>query len=123
VIASDGEPVGYVDLIFVDDATGRAEWLGVWNGLPGSKRYLVPVRGVTLEGAGLWLPWPSEVVSSAPTYGEEDDRGLILDDPDGIHVSREKEEAAYRHYGVEPLTEPPGGMYVARFRAWQMEAL
>jgi hypothetical protein len=121
VIASDGERVGYVDLIFADDAMGRAEWPGVWNGLAGSKRHLVPIRGVTMEDSTLRLPWLSDAVRSAPTYDEEDDRGLLTDDPDGIHISREKEEAAYGHYGVEPLTQPPAGVYVARFRAWRID--
>jgi len=47
VVASDGEKVGYLDLVFRDEKTGQPEWLGIWDGLPDSKpRVLLPVRGV-----------------------------------------------------------------------------
>lgn len=98
----NGEWVGYVDLVFVDDDTQRPEWLGVWNGLPGGGRNLVPVRGVELDEDELRLPWTKELVTSAPSYDEEDDRGLILSDPGVVAISPEKELAVYRHYGLDP---------------------
>jgi sporulation protein YlmC with PRC-barrel domain len=119
VLDTSGEPIGYVDVLFVDDDTGRPEWFGVWNGWPGGKRTLVPIKGADEVGiAGpIRLPFAREQVESAPAYDEEDDRGILRDDPDGIHISREKEQAAYAHYGIEPLTPAPAGAYVARFRA------
>ena len=111
----NGKSVGFVDLVFVDDETGRPEWMGVWNGLPGSRRHLVPLRGVEEQGSELRVPWTKDLVKSAPTYDEEDDRGLIRDDPDGIHISHEKERAAYEHYGLEP--ESPVQEGVIRLRA------
>ena len=119
VLDSTGEPVGYVDVYFVDDDTGRPEWLGVWNGWPNGPRTLVPIKGAEqAEAAGpVRVLFTKEQIETAPSYDEEDDRGILLDDPDGIHISREKEQAAYAHYGVEPLTAAPAGTYVARFRA------
>ena len=111
----NGKSVGFVDLVFVDDETGRPEWMGVWNGLSGSHRHLVPLRGVEEQGSELRVPWTKDVVKSAPTYDEEDDRGLIRNDPDGIHISHEKELAAYEHYGLEP--ESPVQEGVIRLRA------
>jgi hypothetical protein len=35
VVDANGESVGFVELVFVDDSTGRPEWLGIWSGLPG----------------------------------------------------------------------------------------
>lgn len=110
----NGKSVGFVDLVFIDDETGRPEWMGVWNGLPGSHRHLVPLRGVEEQGSELRVPWTKDLVKSAPTYDEEDDRGLIRDDPDGIHISHEKERAAYEHYGLEP--ESPVQEGVIRLR-------
>ena len=63
----NGKSVGFVDLVFVDDETGRPEWMGVWNGLPGSHRHLVPLRGVEEQGSELRVPWTKDVVKSAPT--------------------------------------------------------
>ena len=49
VVSSDGHWVGSIDLVFSDEATGRPEWLGVWNGEPLSHRRIVPIRGATRE--------------------------------------------------------------------------
>lgn len=68
------------------------------------------------------VPCAKELVKKAPSYDKEDDRGLLTEDPDGIHISREKEKMAYEHYGVEPLRAVPEEVvYVARFRAWVVE--
>jgi len=69
VMGSDDEKIGYIDLIFRDDETGAPEWLGIWDGLPDPKpRTLVPVRGATVEDDVVRLPWPAELVRSAPSY-------------------------------------------------------
>ena len=119
---ANGESVGFVDLVFVDDETGRPEWMGIWSGIPGrGPRVIVPLQGVQHVDGELRVPWTKDVIESAPTYDDEDDRGLFTDDPDGIAVSPEKERAAYEHYGVSPLTERPEGMTGPRFRAVLIE--
>jgi hypothetical protein len=35
VLDANGKSAGFVDLVFVDDPTGRPEWMGIWSGLPG----------------------------------------------------------------------------------------
>jgi hypothetical protein len=92
VLDSTGQPVGYVDVFFVDDDTGGPEWLGVWNGWPNGPRTLVPIKGAEqAEAAGpVRVPFANEQIETAPSYDEEDDRGILLDDPDGIHISRER---------------------------------
>jgi PRC-barrel domain protein len=121
VVDANGNSVGYVDLLFVDDETERPEWLGVWDGLPGGRRVLVPIRGVELVEDEMRLPWTEDMVKNAPSYGEDDDRGLFRDDPDGIGIGPEKEREAYAHYGVEPLAPRPAGTPRPRFRAIVIE--
>jgi len=122
VVAADGESVGYVDLIFADAGTDRAEWLGVWNGLPGAPRHLVPLRGIELADEKLHVPYDGETIKNAPTYNEEDDRGIFVGDPDVIGIPPEAERAAYSHYGAEPLAAAPeADADVVRFRAWRIE--
>ena len=103
IVDLNGSAVGYVDLVFVDHDTGRPEWLGVWSGTPGGSRVLVPLRGVEVSAAEIRVPWTERVVHDAPGYVKEDDRGLVSHETGGIAISQEKERAAYRHYGLEPL--------------------
>jgi sporulation protein YlmC with PRC-barrel domain len=110
VVDANGKSVGFVDLIFVDDGTGQPEWMGIWSGVVGKgPRVIVPVRGVEHVEGELRVPWTKDVILSAPTYDDEDDRGLFTD---GI---------AYEHYGVEPLTERRAGVIGPRFRAVVIE--
>jgi sporulation protein YlmC with PRC-barrel domain len=117
VVDAEGKSIGYVDLIFVDTDSNRAEWFGVWNGVWETRpRVLVPVRGAELVEDEVRVPYTSDVVEGAPTYEDEDDRGLFTDDEESIGIGPEKERLAYQHYSVEPLTtaEAPD---TARFRA------
>jgi hypothetical protein len=119
VVDLNGTSLGYVDLIFVDDATGRPEWIGLWGGVPGSTHTLVPVRGIELRDDELRLPWPEDIVRNAPSYSEEDKSGLLTDESGTVSISPEKERAVYEHYGLEPPAA--GGEGVVRIRALTAE--
>jgi sporulation protein YlmC with PRC-barrel domain len=122
VIDATGDSVGYVDLVFVDDDSGRPEWLGIWNGVWATKpRVLVPIRGIEHVEDEIRLPWTKDVVQNAPRYDDEDDRGLFADDADAIGISVEKERMVYDHYGIEPITPRAEGHTDPRFRAWQTD--
>jgi hypothetical protein len=122
VVDVNGKSVGYVDLIFVDTDSGRAEWLGLWNGVWETRpRVLAPLRGAELVEDEVRVPYTSDVIKDAPTYEDGDDRGLFTDDPDGIGISPQKERVAYEHYGVTALTAA-GSPGVIRFRALRTSA-
>lgn len=114
----DDKTVGYVDLMFQDATTHRLEWMGVWNGFPGGKRHLVPLEGATQSADEIRVPWTKEQIESAPTYDEEDDRGLFSDEPH-FGISQEKEEEAFQAFGLErPAEARTGG---PRLRIWIYE--
>lgn len=122
VLDANGESVGYVDVMFADDGTGEPEWLGVWNGVWHTKpRVLVPVEGIRMEGDRVRVPWTKDQIEAAPSYDEEDNRGLFSDDPDALGISRDKERIAYEHYGLTAPEAPVA--YVARLRVWRIETM
>jgi hypothetical protein len=55
----------------------------------------------------------------APTYDEQDTRGLVIGKGDHFSISAEQEEAAYRHYELEPPASALAG--TARLRVWVYE--
>ena len=105
VIDTNGESVGYVDLVFMDTDTGQPEWLGIWNGLWQTRpRVLVPITGIEHVEDEIRVPWTKDVVMSAPSYDEEDDRGIVAGHDDVIGISPERERKAHAHYGIEPVS-------------------
>ena len=103
VHASDGEKLGYVDLVFRDDETDQPEWLGIWDGLPDTKpRVLVPVRDVQVEQDVVRLPWPADVVRGAPGY--EPAHNLALGRDHVVEVDAERVPPAPAPDAPEPST-------------------
>jgi sporulation protein YlmC with PRC-barrel domain len=122
VLDANGEAVGYVDVVFVDETTRRPEWLGVWNGVWNTKpRVLVPVAGLRRDGDRVIVPWAKDLIEGAPGYDEEDSRGLFSDHSESLGVSGEKERIAYEHYGLRP--PEAAAVYVARLRVLRIEEL
>lgn len=89
----DGEKVGGVDEVYLDDLTGRAEWVTVKTGLFGIREHFVPLAGAQREGRSLHVPYTKELVRDAPRPDDADE-----------HLDAAQESALYRYYG---LTAPP----------------
>jgi hypothetical protein len=122
VVSSDGEKLGYNDLVFRDVDTGVPEWLGIWDGLPDRKpRQLVPVRRVEVDEDVVRVPWPAEVVRSAPDYERHGD--LIAGGDEVIDITPETERIAYEHYGIDPLIPREEDPDAVRFRVWVIQEL
>ena len=80
----------------------------------------MPVRGVEVDADVVRLPWPAEVIRSAPSY--EPPHGLVLEHDHVIDISPETERAAYEHYGIEPEAEREEPVAVVQFRVWRIQA-
>ncbi len=101
LIGRDGV-IGTVVDVYLDDATGRPEWLAVETGDEQGPVSFVPVADSDVGPEGLTVPFLAEEVDAAPKP-----------DTDGA-LTRDEEAALYRHYGVaEPshkradATPPP----------------
>ena len=86
-VDQDGDKLGKVQEIYVDDVTGQPAWLAIKTGLFGSKLSFAPIDGATSTGDDLQLPYTKDHVKDAPNV-----------ETDG-HLEPSEEEALYRHYG------------------------
>ena len=87
IYSSDGEKIGSVEEIFVDEETNQPEWIGLGTGFFGTKRTLVPVQGAERRGDGFTVPYSKGQVKDAP-------------DIDSDEISQETEAQLYSHYGL-----------------------
>src|SRR3954469_20906859 len=84
---NDGDKIGKVDEIYLDQQTDEPEWAVVTTGLFGTKQSFVPISDATATGDGVRVPYEKSQVKDAPRI-----------DPDGA-LSHEEEGELYRHYG------------------------
>lgn len=89
VIGDDGEKVGTIQDIYLDEETGAPEWAVVSTGMLGSKANFVPLAQASKEGTDIRVPYSKDMVKGAP--------GM---DPDG-HLSQSEEAELYRYYGLD----------------------
>jgi len=88
VYDESGEKIGSAGEVYLDDETGRPEWVTVRTGLFGTKESFVPIRDANLTDDGVRVPISKERVKDAPKI-----------DTDG-HLSPQEEEELYRYYGM-----------------------
>jgi hypothetical protein len=101
VVDAEGRAIGYIDLVFRDEETGRPEWLGIWDGLPdGKPRTLAPIQGAEVIDEAVRLPWDADTIRSAPSYEQHGD--VVIGDDETIEISPDTERAAYDQYGLRP---------------------
>jgi uncharacterized protein (TIGR02271 family) len=102
-VDAQGDKIGKISQLFLDDHTGQPEWVTVNTGLFKSRSSFVPLRGATASGEALQLAFPKDRVKDAPQ---------VDDDGDG-HLTPEEEAELYRYYGLgeaaETPTEAPAG--------------
>ena len=83
---SDGDKIGKVEQVFLDDNTEEVTFVTVNTGLFGTKESFVPADGARQDGDRLVLPYTKDVVKDAP--------GIDADQ----HLSPAEEEELYRYY-------------------------
>jgi uncharacterized protein (TIGR02271 family) len=87
-----GEKIGSAAEVYLDDESGRPEWVTVRTGLFGTKESFVPLRDADLADDGIRVPVSKARVKDAPKI-----------DTDG-HLSPEEEQELYRYYGLDSGT-------------------
>jgi uncharacterized protein (TIGR02271 family) len=89
LVDRDGNRIGTIDAIYLDDQTGQPEWALVNTGLFGTKSSFVPLVQATQTGDDVQVPYDKQLVKDAPRI-----------DPDQ-HLSEAEEQRLWRHYGLD----------------------
>jgi uncharacterized protein (TIGR02271 family) len=87
--SSDNEKIGRIGQVFLDDETGRPEFLTVNTGLFGMKESFVPAADADVNGDGVRVPFTKDQIKDAPNV-----------DVDGGHLDQSEEQRLYSHYGM-----------------------
>ena len=85
--ASDGDKAGNIEDVFLDDQTGKPEWVRIAVGLFGMSNVLVPIETLERHDDGLRAPYSKDQIKDAPRVDEG-------------YVSPEQESNLYRYYGL-----------------------
>ena len=85
---SDGNKIGKVGQLYLDDQTGQPEFITVNTGLFGTSESFVPVENASLDGDRVVLPFTKDKVKDAPNV-----------DLNGGHLDESEEQRLYEYYG------------------------
>jgi uncharacterized protein (TIGR02271 family) len=89
MIDADGDKIGTVDSIYLDDQTGEPEWALVNTGLFGTKSSFVPLAQAASSGDQVQVPYDKQLVKDAPRVDTDQ------------HLSEAEEQQLWRHYGLD----------------------
>ena len=98
VVDRAGAKVGKLEEIYLDQQTGRPEWMLIHTGLLGTKSTFAPLAGARADGEDVRIGYSMPEVKDAPSV-----------EADG-ELSEEEEARLYAHYGLDHSDTgvPPG---------------
>ena len=88
VISADGQKIGSIGQVYVDDSTGEPSFVTVKTGLFGTAESFVPLQDATVTGNDIRVAYNKDEVKDAPRV-----------DPDG-RITPTEEQRLYAHYGL-----------------------
>ena len=89
LVDRDGDKVGRIEEIYLDQETDRPEWALVNTGLFGGRSTFVPLAGAEGDAGQVRVPFPKSHVKDAPSIDA------------GGELSQDEEARLYRHYGMD----------------------
>jgi uncharacterized protein (TIGR02271 family) len=89
VLSEDGEKIGSIGQVFVDNVNGQPSWVTVRTGLFGMSESFVPLEGARTEGNDIVVPYSKDHVKDAPRI--DADRPL----------EPAEEDRLYQHYQLD----------------------
>ncbi|MBG6225074.1 uncharacterized protein (TIGR02271 family) [Arthrobacter sp. CAN_A2] len=92
VVTDQGDKVGSIGEVYLNDATETPTWVTVHTGLFGTKESFVPLEGAAVQDGRLVVAYPRDLIRNAPSI-----------ERDG-HLSPEDKGVLYAHYGLDERT-------------------
>ena len=89
----NGDKLGTIDALYVDQETDKPEWALVNTGLFGSKASFVPLAGATPREEDIVVEVEAQQVKDAPKMDSNE------------QLSEREEAELFRHYGIDYTTE------------------
>ena len=89
VVDREGEKVGRLEEIYLDQQSGRPEWMLIHTGLFGTKSTFAPLAGARVAGEDVRIGYSKQEVKDAPSV-----------EADG-ELSQLEESRLYAHYGLD----------------------
>jgi uncharacterized protein (TIGR02271 family) len=87
VYGADGNKIGSVGQVYLDNRTNDPQWVTVKTGLFGTKETFVPLDKASFAGDRVEVPYSKDQVKGAPRIDENGD------------LTPDEENELYRHYG------------------------
>jgi uncharacterized protein (TIGR02271 family) len=88
VYSTDGDKIGAVGQVYLDDESGAPEWVSVKTGLFGTKESFVPLDKASVSGDRLEVAFVKDQVKNAPRIDVDGD------------LSPAEEDELYTYYGL-----------------------
>ncbi len=91
VYGTDGNKLGSLGQVYLDDTTGQPAWVTVHTGFFGTRQTFVPLNRARTTDEGLTVPYDKETVKGAPSI-----------EPEQGHLSEQQTGDLYRYYSLDP---------------------
>lgn len=88
VLDRDGQKIGTIDSLYLDQDGGQLEWALVNTGMFGSKRSFVLLRGASMQQDDILVPFDKQTVKNAPRVEAGDE------------LPPDEERRLFDHYGM-----------------------
>lgn len=97
VIDSDGDKVGGVGQVYLDDQSGQPSWVTVKTGLFGNNETFVPLQDASVAEGTITVPYTKDFIKDAPNIDGES------------HLDDNDQQNLYRYYnlGGAPGSDDP----------------
>ena len=92
VCTQDGNKIGTVDNVWVDDATDETEFIGVKTGWLFGKTHVIPMADAKFDGTTITVPYSKDQIQNAPSFDSD------------AEISPDEEQQVYSYYGLDRST-------------------